>query len=218
VGEPSSTNVFGDTLRIGRRGSLHGHLRVKGVQGHVAYPHLARNPVHEFAPALAELAATRWDEGNEHFPPTTFQVSNVHAGTGALNIIPGEAKADFNFRFSTASTVESLRSRVEAILERHGLDYEIDWLYHGRPFLTAPGRLVETASRVIERVAGVKPELSTAGGTSDGRFIIDICPEIVEFGPINRSIHKVNEAVSLAEIEPLTEIFRLACEDLLGVK
>jgi succinyl-diaminopimelate desuccinylase len=216
VGEPSSTQRFGDTLRIGRRGSLHGHLRVKGVQGHVAYPHLARNPVHELAPALAELAATRWDEGNEHFPPTTWQVSNLHAGGGALNVIPGEAEVRFNFRFSTASTVESLQSRVAAVLDRHGFGYSLDWLHHARPFLTAPGRLVETMSRVVERVSGVKPALSTAGGTSDGRFIIDICPELVEFGPVNRSIHQVNEAVSLAEIEPLVEVYRLACEELLG--
>jgi succinyl-diaminopimelate desuccinylase len=172
--------------------------------------------VHQLAPALAELAATRWDEGNEHFPPTSWQVSNIQAGTGALNVIPGAAQVDFNFRFSTASTEESLRQRVKAILDQHGLDYEIAWVCQGRPFLTKPGRLVETMRRVVEKVAGVKPELSTAGGTSDGRFIIDICPEVVEFGPVNHSIHKVNESVSLDEIAPLVEIYRRAGEELLG--
>ncbi len=218
VGEPTSAERFGDTIKNGRRGTLTGRLTVKGVQGHVAYPHLARNPVHELAPVLAELAATEWDEGNEFFPPTTWQVSNYHAGTGALNIIPGEAKVDFNFRFSTASTVDGLKARVHAALDRHGLDYAIEWILGGRPFLTPRGRLVETLTRAVKRVSGVTPEVSTTGGTSDGRFIAEICPEVVEFGPVNRSIHKVNEAISLDEIEPLTEIYRLACEDLLGVK
>ncbi|MDH5264337.1 MAG: succinyl-diaminopimelate desuccinylase [Betaproteobacteria bacterium] len=217
VGEPTSAARFGDTIKNGRRGTLSGRLVVKGVQGHVAYPHLARNPVHELAPALAELAAAAWDAGNESFPPTTLQVSNIHAGTGALNIIPGEAVVDFNFRFSTASTVDGLKARVHAALDRHGLEYAIDWTLGGKPFLTPRGRLVETLSRAVQRVAGVTPEVSTTGGTSDGRFIAEICPEVVEFGPVNRSIHKVNEAVSLDEIEPLTEVYRLACEDLLGV-
>jgi len=184
----------------------------------VAYPHLARNPVHGLAPVIAELAATAWDEGNEHFPPTTWQVSNLHAGTGAMNIIPGEARLDFNFRFSTASTVDGLKARVHAALDRHGLDYRIEWILGGRPFLTSRGRLVETLARVVKQVSGAAPEISTTGGTSDGRFIAEICPEVVEFGPVNRSIHQVNESVAIAEMEPLAEIYRLACEDLLGVK
>ena len=218
VGEPTSAQHFGDTIKNGRRGSLTGRLTVKGVQGHVAYPHLARNPVHDLAPALAELATIAWDKGTDDFPPTTWQVSNVHAGTGALNIIPGEAKLDFNFRFSTASTVEGLKARLLAVLDRHGLDYEVEWILGGRPFLTPRGRLVATLTRAVREVSGVTPEVCTTGGTSDGRFIAEICPEIVEFGPVNRTIHKVNESVSLAEIEPLADIFRLACEDLLGVK
>ncbi len=218
VGEPTSVERFGDTVKNGRRGTLTGRLTVKGVQGHVAYPHLAKNPVHDLAPALAELASIEWDKGNESFPPTTWQVSNIHAGTGALNIIPGEARVDFNFRFSTASTAEGLKTRVREVLDRHRLDYELAWILGGKPFLTPRGRLVETLSRAIGQVAGVTPEISTTGGTSDGRFIIEICPEVVEFGPVNRSIHKVNEAVSLDEMEPLAQIYRLACEDLLGVK
>jgi len=218
VGEPTSVERFGDTIKNGRRGSLSGRLSVKGIQCHLAYPHRGRNPILQFAPALAELAATRWDEGNAHFPPTAWQVSNVHGGTGATNIIPGEVVVDFNFRFSTESTAEGLKARVHEVLDRHGLEYSLDWVLGGKPFLTARGRLVETLSRVVERVSGVKPEISTTGGTSDGRFIIDVCPEVVEFGPVNRSIHKVNEAVSLAEIEPLADVYRLACEELLGVK
>ena len=218
VGEPTSVERFGDTIKNGRRGSLSGRLAVKGVQCHLAYPHRGRNPILQFAPALAELAATKWDEGNAHFPPTAWQVSNIHGGTGATNIIPGELVVDFNFRFSTESTAERLKARVHEVLDRHGLEYSLDWVLGGKPFLTGRGRLVETLSRVVEKVAGVKPEISTTGGTSDGRFIIDACPEVVEFGPVNRSIHKVNEAVSLAEIEPLAGVYRLACEELLGVK
>jgi len=218
VGEPTSVERFGDTIKNGRRGSLSGRLAVKGVQCHLAYPHRGRNPILQFAPALAELAATKWDEGNEHFPPTAWQVSNIHGGTGATNIIPGELVVDFNFRFSTESTAERLKARVHEVLDRHGLEYSLDWVLGGKPFLTARGRLVETLSRVVEKVSGVKPEISTTGGTSDGRFIIDVCPEVAEFGPVNRSIHKVNEAVSLAEIEPLADVYRLACEELLGVK
>ncbi len=217
VGEPTSVERFGDTLKNGRRGSLSGRLRVKGIQCHLAYPDRGRNPILQFAPALAELTATRWDEGNEYFPPTAWQVSNIHAGTGATNIIPGEAVVDFNFRFSTESTAEGLKARVHAVLDRHGLDYELEWVLGGKPFLTPRGRLVETLTRTVQEVAGVTPAVSTTGGTSDGRFIIDICPEVVEFGPVNRSIHKVNEAISLDEIEPLARIYRLACEDLLGV-
>jgi succinyl-diaminopimelate desuccinylase len=218
VGEPSSANAFGDTLKNGRRGSLTGRLWVQGVQGHVAYPHRAKNPVHLAAPALAEISTTEWDRGNEYFPPTTFQVSNIHAGTGAQNIIPGALQVDFNFRFSTESTPESLKSRMKDILDRHGLDYSIDWTLGGKPFLTKRGRLVDTMRTVVERVTGVTPEINCTGGTSDGRFIIDICPEVVEFGPVNRSIHKVNEAVAIAELEPLAEIYRLALVELTGAK
>ena len=215
VGEPSSVERFGDTVKNGRRGSLTGRLVVQGVQGHVAYPHRVKNPVHLAAPALAELAATEWDQGNEYFPATTWQISNIHAGTGAQNVTPGSVQVDFNFRFATASTPDALKARVAAILERHGLDYAIDWTLGGKPFLTPRGRLVYTLTHAIEKVAGVKPEINCTGGTSDGRFIIDICPEIAEFGPVNRSIHKVNEAVALDEIEPLAEVYRVAVEDLL---
>jgi succinyl-diaminopimelate desuccinylase len=218
VGEPSSASVFGDTIRNGRRGSMHGRLTVNGVQGHVAYPDRVRNPVHQFAGALAELVATEWDKGNEYYPPTTWQVSNIHAGTGALNITPGHAKVDFNWRFSTESTPESLQKRALAILDRHGVEYEIEWEITGKPFVTPRGRLVTALSCAVEKVSGVKPEVNCAGGTSDGRFIIDICPEIAEFGPVNHSIHKVNEAVALEEIEPLADVYRLVVEDLLGIK
>ena len=215
VGEPSSVHVFGDTIKNGRRGSLTGRLVVHGVQGHVAYPQRAKNPVHLVAPALAEIATTEWDRGNEYFPPTTWQISNFHAGTGAQNIIPGSAQVDFNFRFSTASTPEGLKARVAKILDRHGLEYDLDWTLGGKPFLTQRGRLVETLTRAVQKVSGVTPEINCTGGTSDGRFIIDICPEVAEFGPVNRSIHKVNEAVALEEIEPLAEVYRVAVEDLL---
>ena len=218
VGEPSSVERFGDTIKNGRRGSLTGRLWVQGVQGHVAYPLRAKNPVHAAAPALAELAGTEWDKGNEYFPPTTWQVSNIHAGTGAQNIIPGVLQVDFNFRFSTASTPESLKARVDAILARHGLEYSIDWTLGGKPFLTPRGRLVETLSSVVREVSGVAPEINCTGGTSDGRFIIDICDEVAEFGPTNRSIHKVNEAVALAEIEPLAEIYKRALVELTGAR
>ncbi len=215
VGEPSSAERFGDTIKNGRRGSLTGRLWVQGVQGHVAYPQLGRNPVHLAAPALAEMARTEWDRGNEYFPPTTWQVSNIHAGTGAQNVIPGALQVDFNFRFSTESTPESLQARVREILDRHGLDYSIDWTLGGKPFLTKRGRLVETLSAVVAKVAGVTPEVNCTGGTSDGRFIFDICPEVAEFGPVNRSIHKVDEAVALEEIEPLARIYRETVEALL---
>ena len=215
VGEPSSVERFGDTVKNGRRGSLTGRLIVQGVQGHVAYPHRVKNPVHLAAPAIAELAKTEWDRGNEYFPPTTWQVSNIHAGTGAQNIVPGSLQVDFNFRFSTATTPETLKARVKEILDRHGLECTIDWTLGGKPFLTPRGKLVNTLSGAIEKVTGVKPEINCTGGTSDGRFIIDICPEVAEFGPVNRSIHKVNEAVALAEIEPLAEVYRVAVEDLL---
>lgn len=216
VGEPSCAERFGDTIKNGRRGSLTGRLWVKGVQGHVAYPQLGRNPVHLAAPALAEIAATEWDRGNEYFPPTSWQISNIHAGTGAQNVIPGLLQVDFNFRFSTESTPESLQARVRSILERHGLDYSIDWTLGGKPFLTPRGKLVDTLSSVVREVTGVMPEVSCTGGTSDGRFIFEICPEVAEFGPVNRSIHKVNEAVALDEIEPLARIYRETIERLLA--
>ncbi|HET9045920.1 MAG TPA: succinyl-diaminopimelate desuccinylase, partial [Casimicrobiaceae bacterium] len=216
VGEPSSVSALGDMIKNGRRGTLSGTLTVRGVQGHIAYPHLARNPIHLAAPALAELASTRWDDGNEYFPPTTFQCSNIHAGTGATNVIPGTLTVLFNFRYSTASTRESLAERIDAILRRHGLDYTIDWTGHGKPFLTARGRLVEIAAASIQAVTGRVPELSTTGGTSDGRFIADICGEIVELGPVNASIHKLNEHVAIADLEPLAAIYRGILERLIG--
>lgn len=207
VGEPTSVSALGDTIKNGRRGSLSATLRVKGVQGHVAYPHLAKNPVHLAAPALAELAATEWDRGNSHFPPTTWQISNIHGGTGAANVIPGELAVMFNFRFSSASPPEDLKRRVHSILDRHGFDYEIEWSLSGMPYLTPSGKLVDALSSAIREVAAVTPEISTTGGTSDGRFIAGICPEVVEFGPVNASIHKLNEHVDLAAIEPLREIY-----------
>jgi succinyl-diaminopimelate desuccinylase len=215
VGEPSSSECFGDTIRNGRRGTLTARLVVQGVQGHVAYPHHVKNPVHLAAPALAELAVAEWDQGNEFFPPTTFQVSNIHAGTGAQNITPGSMQVDFNFRFSNESTPESLKARVVSILDFHGLEYQLDWVLGGKPFLTPRGRLVSTLTEAIRKVCGVTPEVNCAGGTSDGRFIIDVCAEVAEFGPVNRSIHKVNEAVAVDEIEPLAEVYRVAVEDLL---
>ncbi len=216
VGEPTCVDRLGDTIKNGRRGSLSGELFVRGVQGHVAYPHLGRNPVHLAAPALAELVATTWDEGNEYFPPTTFQVSNINAGTGATNVIPGELRVLFNFRFSTASTVEGLKARVQAILDRAGLDYRIDWSLSGMPFLTPRGRLVEALNRAIEAETGAVPQLSTTGGTSDGRFIATLCREVVEFGPVNATIHKLNERVALADVARLSRIYEHALAGLLA--
>jgi succinyl-diaminopimelate desuccinylase len=218
VGEPSSAERFGDTIKNGRRGSLTGRLWVQGVQGHVAYPQRARNPVHLAAPAIAELAAAEWDRGNEYFPPTTFQVSNIHAGTGAQNLTTDVIQVDFNFRFSTESTRGALTARVAEILQRHQLEHSIDWTLGGKPFLTRRGRLVAAVSEAVRRVSGIVPAINCTGGTSDGRFIIDICDEVVEFGPVNRSIHKVNEAVALDEIEPLAEVYRLAVGELLGTR
>ena len=218
VGEPSSVKALGDTIKNGRRGTLTAHVVVKGIQGHVAYPDRARNPVHMVAPALAEMAATRWDDGNEFFPPTTWQVSNIHAGTGAQNIIPGTAQVDFNFRFSTESTPEGLQARVAEIFARHQVEHDIRWVLGGKPFLTPRGRLVETLSRVVHEVTGLTPEINCTGGTSDGRFIFDICPEVAEFGPVNRSIHKVNEAVAVDELEPLARVYRQAVAELLGAR
>jgi succinyl-diaminopimelate desuccinylase len=215
VGEPTCSERLGDTIKNGRRGSLSGELTVRGVQGHVAYPHLAKNPVHLAAPALAELAATVWDQGNEYFPPTTFQISNLNAGTGATNVIPGELRVLFNFRFSTASTVEGLKQRVCEILTRFGLDYAIEWSLSGMPFLTPRGRLVGALGSAIEAETGHAPELSTTGGTSDGRFIATWCREVVEFGPVNATIHKLNERVALADVATLSRIYERALAALL---
>jgi succinyl-diaminopimelate desuccinylase len=216
VGEPTSVDRLGDMVKNGRRGSLSGRLVVRGVQGHIAYPHLGRNPIHELAPALAELARTVWDGGNEYFPPTTWQVSNLHGGTGATNVIPGEVEMLFNFRFSTASTADGLRSRVREILDRHRLDYDLEWTLGGEPFLTPRGDLVDAVAGAIKEVTGVAAEVSTTGGTSDGRFIKRICPQVVEFGPVNTSIHKLNEHVELAAVEPLRRIYQRVLEKLLA--
>ena len=212
VGEPTAVQRTGDMIKNGRRGSLSGRLTVNGVQGHIAYPHLAKNPIHLLAPALAELAATQWDQGNAHFPPTSWQVSNIHGGTGAGNVIPGTVTVDFNFRFSTASTSEGLQQQLEAVLRRHGLDYALQWTLGGLPFLTEPGTLVDAARRAIAEVAGVQAELSTSGGTSDGRFIAQICPQVIELGPPNSSIHKVNEHIALADLAPLPAIYQRVLE------
>jgi succinyl-diaminopimelate desuccinylase len=216
VGEPTSVERLGDMVKNGRRGSMSGKLTVQGVQGHIAYPQLAQNPIHLLAPALAELTTLTWDAGNEHFPPTAWQVSNLHAGTGANNVIPGELVLDFNFRFSTESTPESLQQRLQAVLDRHSLRYRIDWALSGRPFLTRPGRLVEALSAAIQDTTGLRTELSTSGGTSDGRFIAQICPEVVEFGPLNASIHKIDENGSVADLAPLAEIYRATLAKLLA--
>ena len=215
VGEPTSVAALGDTIKNGRRGTLSGKLKVKGVQGHIAYPQLARNPMHDFAPAMAELVAMRWDEGNAFFPPTSWQISNMHAGTGAGNVIPGELVVDFNFRFSTESTPQSLQARLTDVLDKHGVQHELMWTLGGEPFLTTPGTLSQALCDAIEAECGRRPELSTTGGTSDGRFIARICPQVVEFGPINASIHQVDERVAVASIEPLTNIYRRALEALL---
>ncbi|MEO5770730.1 MAG: succinyl-diaminopimelate desuccinylase [Burkholderiaceae bacterium] len=215
VGEPTSVERLGDTIKNGRRGTLSARLRVIGVQGHVAYPQLARNPIHAFAPALAELTRTEWDRGNAHFPPTTFQVSNLHAGTGVGNVIPGEAVVDFNFRFSTESTAADLKARVQVLLERHAVEHEIAWTLGGEPFLTTPGSLTEAVSAAIEAECGWRPQLSTTGGTSDGRFIATICPQVIELGPRNASIHKIDEHVEAADIDRLANIYRGVLERLL---
>ncbi len=215
VGEPTSVSLQGDTIKNGRRGSLSGKLVVKGIQGHVAYPEKVKNPIHLAAPALAELAATHWDDGNAFFPPTSFQISNIHAGTGATNVVPGTLEVLFNFRFSTASTADGLQGRVHAILDRHDFEYELVWTLGGKPFLTEPGRLVSALTDAIQLETGITPELSTSGGTSDGRFIAAICPEVVEFGPVNATIHKVDECVPLADIEPLARIYAATFRKLL---
>ncbi len=216
VGEPTSNHVMGDTIKNGRRGSLSGHLVIKGIQGHIAYPHLARNPIHQGAQALADLAAEVWDEGNDYYAPTSWQVSNIQAGTGANNVIPGSMSLDFNFRFSTASTADGLEARVHAILDRHGLDYELEWTLSGQPFLTPKGTLSDALCVAIQDELGVQTELSTTGGTSDGRFIARICPQVIEFGPPNASIHKIDEHIELRHIDPLKNIYRRTLEQLLA--
>ncbi|TSE30393.1 succinyl-diaminopimelate desuccinylase [Tepidimonas taiwanensis] len=218
VGEPTSVQRTGDMIKNGRRGTMSGRLTVKGIQGHIAYPHLARNPIHLLAPALAELVATRWDDGNAHFPPTSWQVSNIHGGTGASNVIPGTVVVDFNFRFSTESTPESLQARVHDILARHGLqagtDYDLTWTVGGLPFLTPPGTLVDAVRHAVYDVTSIEPELSTTGGTSDGRFIAQICPQVVELGPPNASIHQIDEHITLDDLAVLTNIYRRVLEVL----
>ena len=215
VGEPTAVKKTGDMIKNGRRGSLSGKLTVNGVQGHVAYPHLAKNPIHAVASAIAEMAEVKWDDGNEYFPPTTWQISNFNAGTGANNVVPGSAHIKFNFRFSTASTLESLQTRVHGILDRHGVPYELEWSYDGRPFLTKKGDLVDAIARAIKTVTGIDTELSTTGGTSDGRFIADICPQVIECGPTNASIHKIDECIKVEELEQLPKIYLHTLKNLL---
>ena len=219
VGEPTSNKVVGDMIKNGRRGSLSGKLTVKGVQGHIAYPHLVRNPIHMVAPAIKDLVETTWDNGNQFFPPTSWQISNMNGGTGATNVVPGEVEILFNFRFcpevdGQGSTEQNLKQRVHAILDMHSLTYDLEWEY-SPPYVTPPGELVEAISEAIQQAYGVTPELSTTGGTSDGRFIANICPQVIEFGPLNATIHKLNECVGVADIEPLKDTYRLTLEKLL---
>ncbi|MCG9790142.1 succinyl-diaminopimelate desuccinylase [Vibrio mediterranei] len=216
VGEPSSTLAVGDVVKNGRRGSITGDLKVKGIQGHVAYPHLANNPVHQALPALAELAATKWDEGNDFFPPTSFQIPNLHSGTGATNVIPGEFNVQFNFRFSTELTDEDIKQRVHSTLDLHGLDYDLKWTLSGHPFLTDKGKLLNAVVDAVEEVNHKKPELLTTGGTSDGRFIARMGTQVVELGPVNATIHKVNECVNIADLEKLTDMYEKTLFNLLG--
>ncbi len=216
IGEPTSVTTLGDMIKNGRRGSLSGLLTVRGVQCHIAYPHLGRNPIHEVAPALAELAATEWDEGNEYFPPTTWQVSNIHGGTGATNVVPGSVEIRFNFRFATASTPEGLQQRLCTILDKYGLDYAIDWTLGARPFLTSRGPLADAATAAIREICGIDTELSTTGGTSDGRFIAEICPQLLEIGPVNATSHKIDECVDVAALPRLSAIYRRILERILA--
>ncbi|MGS0742765.1 succinyl-diaminopimelate desuccinylase [Glaciimonas sp. GG7] len=216
VGEPTSSGELGDMIKNGRRGTMSGKLIVKGVQGHIAYPHLAKNPIHLAVPALTELAAEKWDDANEYYLPTSWQMSNIHGGTGASNVIPGEVVIDFNFRFSTASTVESLQQRVHAILDKHALNYTLAWTIGGRPFLTPRGTLSDALALAIKDETGIDTELSTTGGTSDGRFIAQICPQVIEFGPPNGSIHKIDEHIEVRFIDPLKNIYRRTLENLLA--
>ncbi|MBK7313107.1 succinyl-diaminopimelate desuccinylase [Candidatus Aalborgicola defluviihabitans] len=214
VGEPTAVERTGDMIKNGRRGTMSGKLTVKGVQGHIAYPHMAKNPIHLAAPALAELVAVEWDKGNAFFPPTTWQISNIHGGTGASNIIPGAVVIDFNFRFSTESTPESLQKRLTRVLEKYELEYDLSWTVGGLPFLTTPGTLVGAVQDAILAETGIRTELSTTGGTSDGRFIAQFCPQVIEMGPPNATIHKINEYVKVADIEPLKNIYRRVLENL----
>ena len=216
VGEPSSTNTVGDVIKNGRRGSLSGTLTVKGTQGHIAYPHLAENPIHCFAPAMRDLVSESWDKGNDFFPPTSFQISNFNAGTGANNVIPGHAEILFNIRFSTEITHEEIRQRIHQILDKHDLDYEIDWALSGNPFLTPEGRLSDATISAIEQVRGFNTELSTSGGTSDGRFIAPTGAQVIELGPLNKTIHKIDEHINIAELDLLTEIYEQILQNLLG--
>ena len=215
VGEPTSSDQLGDVIKNGRRGSMSGRLIIKGVQGHIAYPQLAKNPIHLAAPALAELATERWDEGNEYYAPTSWQMSNIHGGAGATNVIPGEVVVDFNFRFSTASTIEGLQKRVHAILNKYDFEYDLKWTVGGHPFLTPRGALSDAITRAIKAETGIDADLSTTGGTSDGRFIAQICPQVIEFGPPNGSIHKIDEHIELCFIDPLKNIYRRTLENLL---
>jgi len=216
IGEPSSDRQLGDTIKIGRRGSLSGRLTVHGIQGHIAYPQTADNPIHALAPALAELTSRTWDQGNAHFQPTSFQVSNLSAGTGAPNVIPGELKARFNIRFSTEQTVESLKATVEALLKRHQVNYTLDWFISGYPFLTAPGELSDAAVRAVREQLQLTPALSTSGGTSDGRFIAPMGAQVIELGVVNDTIHKVNECVRVEDIDRLQALYRRTLELLLA--
>jgi succinyl-diaminopimelate desuccinylase len=216
VGEPSSTHRVGDVVKNGRRGSLTGDLTVKGIQGHVAYPHLANNPIHQAAPALAELASMHWDDGNQFFPPTSFQIANIHAGTGASNVIPGELAVQFNFRYSTELTDQDIVKRVHNILDSHGLDYQLDWTYNGQPFLTEEGSFLSAVSDAVSKVTKQAPELLTTGGTSDGRFIAKMGTQVVELGPVNATIHKVNECVKVADLEQLTDMYYELLVNVLG--
>ncbi|MBA3695391.1 MAG: succinyl-diaminopimelate desuccinylase [Methylotenera sp.] len=220
VGEPTSNKVVGDMIKNGRRGSLSGKLTVKGVQGHIAYPHLVKNPIHMVAPAIKDMVETVWDKGNEYFPPTSWQISNMNGGTGATNVVPGEVEILFNFRFcpelnGQGSTEQNLKERVHAILDKHTLNYDLEWEY-SPPYITPRGNLVEAISAAIESCYGVAPELSTTGGTSDGRFIADICKQVIEFGPLNATIHKLNECVGVADIEPLKETYKLTMQALIA--
>ena len=215
VGEPTSNNKFGDTIKNGRRGSLSAKLTVKGIQGHIAYPEKVKNPIHQIAPALDTLVKTTWDNGNEYFPETSWQVSNINGGTGATNVVPGYVEVLFNFRYSTSNTAEDLKSKVENVLNDYNLDFAIDWSHSGKPYLTEKGYLVDVLSESINHVTNITPEISTTGGTSDGRFIADICNQVVEFGPLNESIHKINEHVHLDHVNKLKQIYQKALEKIL---
>ena len=215
VGEPTCVGKFGDTIKNGRRGSLSATLKVKGIQGHIAYPELIKNPIHDVAPAIDDLVKTIWDEGNEYFPKTSWQISNINGGTGATNVVPGEVEILFNFRYSSASTADALKSRFEKILHKHQLTYDIDWEHSGEPYLTEKGSLVNLLSDAVEEISGTKPTISTTGGTSDGRFISKLCDQVVEFGPINESIHKINENVIVNDIETLKDVYKLIISKIL---